>query len=170
MIIFIAFRVFTFDCSTTFVLLAGETLTFESTIVYIFNSFDANNSILLLKIALWHPNRANIMHPNIVANRSIRWICWLYKIVVVALLLSLTFFSDNFNNGLANRLLLSLYFLFRHIFFLLLVVRTLLRVFIISRINLFKNVCIDVNGCSFHCSSFYIAKRTGQVDTSRTKS
>ncbi len=65
MIILSAFRVFAFDTSTAFGLFAYKALVFVAFFVDIFNPSHINDAIFFFKVALRHPDRADIMHPNI---------------------------------------------------------------------------------------------------------
>lgn len=125
MIVFIALRIFTFNCSPASILLAGKTFIFKSSFLDILNPFYAYHSILLFKIAFRHPDSTNIMHPNIMTSRYIRRICRFYEIVIVAFLFFLSPLSHNFNQR-DVLILLSFYFLSGNILLLLLAVRTFL--------------------------------------------
>lgn len=122
MIIFTTFTVLTFDCCPTFGFLANKAFIFESLPINAINTFDANNSIFLLKVALRDPNCTDIVNPNIVAYWNIIGISAFDKIVVVILLFALF-----------NHLLRWL------IFFLLLVIWAFLRIFIVCWICFFEN-------------------------------
>ena len=163
MIIFITLRILALDCCSTFILFADEALVFKSSFFYILNPFYIDHSIFLFKIALRNPNSADIMHPHIVTDWYFSRICWLYEIIIVTFLFFFTFFSHNLNNIILV-LLLSFYLLSGYIFLFLLAVWTLLWVLIIAWIGFLEEIDIDVDGSSFHCSSFDIAKRAWKID------
>lgn len=168
MVVFVAFWVFTFDCSSTLVLLTDKTLVFESLLFDIFDSFDADDTILFLEIAFRHPNCTDIMDPDIVTDWYISWICGFYEVIIVTFLLFFTFFPDYLDNIILI-LLLSFYILFWYIFFFLLAVWTLLRILIVCWVGLFEEIDIDVNGSSFHGPSFDVAKRARKIDSCWSK-
>lgn len=154
MIKFITLTIFTLYSCSTFILFAYKTLGFKSFLLDILNSFDIDDSIFLLEIALWNPDSTYIMNPNIVANRNLRRIAWFNKIIVVTFLLFLTFLSNYSNNLLLLRQFMLLAW---NILLLLLTIRAFFRIFIISRICLLENVWIYMNCCSFHSTPLNIA-------------
>lgn len=168
MVVFVAFCVFTLDCSSTFVLFADKTLVFESFLVDIFDSFDADDPIFFLEVAFGHPNCADIMDPDVVTDWNLSWICGFYEVIVVTFLLFFTFFSDYLDNIILI-LLLSFYFFFWYVLLFLFAVWTLLRVLIVSWIGFFEEIDVDVNGSSFHCASFDVAKWARKVDACWSK-
>lgn len=108
------------------------------------------------------------MNPDIVTDWYISGICGFYEVIVVTFLLFFTFFSDYLDNIILI-LLLSFYLLFWYVFFLLLAVWALLRVLKVSWVGLFKEIDINVDGCSFHGSSFDVAKRAREIDACWSK-
>lgn len=168
MIVFIAFWVFTLDCCSTSILLANKALVLKPFLFDIFDSFYADYSILFLEIALGHPNCTNIMDPYIMADWYFSWICWLYEVIIVTFLFFFTFFPYNFNN-LVLIFFLSFYLFFGNVFLFLLAIWALLWVLIETWIGFFEEIDIDMNGCSFHCSSFDVAKRAWKIDASWSK-
>lgn len=72
MVVFVAFRVLTFDGCSTFIFLAHKALAFESFMIYVFDTFDADHAVFFLKVALWDPDSADIVDPDIVACRNCR--------------------------------------------------------------------------------------------------
>lgn len=108
------------------------------------------------------------MDPNIVTDWNISWICGFYEVIIVTFLLFFTFFSDYLDNIILI-LLFSFYLLFWYVFFFLLTVWTLLRVLIVSWVGLFEEIDIDVDGCSFHGSSFDVAERARKIDACWSK-
>lgn len=170
MIVFVTLCILAFDGGSTLIFLADEALILESLLLDILDTLNADNAILFFEITLRHPDGTYIVHPNIMAYWNFGRISRFYKVVVVAFFLSLPFLSYHLHDVVVVLLVLCLlpfHLLFHNIFLLLLIVWTFLRIFIVRRIRLFKQVDIDVNRCSFHGSSFHIAKRAGQVDTCR---
>ena len=100
MIIFIAFSIFTFDCSSALIFLTNKTFIFESLLFDVLNAFYADISILLLKIAFRNPYRAHIMNPYVMADWNLGRICRFDKIIVVTFFLFLTSLSNNLNYSL----------------------------------------------------------------------
>ena len=157
MIVFVTLWVFAFYCCPAFVFLASKTLIFEPLLFNILNPFDANNAIFLLEVTLRNPNGANVMNPNIMAAWYGRGVSRLNKIVIVAFFFFLAFFSYYFYCSFL--ILFNFIFLFANILLFLLIVRAFFRVLVVPRVKLFDDVRINVNRCSFHCSSFNIAER-----------
>ena len=164
MIIFIAFSIFTFDCSSALIFLTNKTFIFESLLFDVLNAFYADVSILLLEIAFRNPYRAHIMNPYVMADWNLGRICRFDKIIVVTFFLFFTSLSNNSNYSLLFFFILwlSFYFnfLFRNVFLFLLVVWTFFGVFIISWIRFLEEIDVNMNICSFHCSSLNITKWT----------
>lgn len=70
MVVFIALNIFTFNGCSASTFLTGKAFVLKSFLVNIFDSFDADHSILLLEITFRNPNSTNIMDPNIMASRN----------------------------------------------------------------------------------------------------
>jgi len=70
MVVFIALNIFTFNSCSTSTFLTGKAFFLKSFLVNIFDSFDADHSILLLEITFRNPNSTNIMDPNVMASRN----------------------------------------------------------------------------------------------------
>jgi hypothetical protein len=70
-IVLFTFRVFTFYSCAAARFTTNETFVAEATSLYVFDAFDTDSSVFLLKIALRYPDSANIMHPYVVTHRYV---------------------------------------------------------------------------------------------------
>jgi len=67
-VVLVALRVLTLDRRPTSALLACEALVPEPPLLDVFNALDADHAVLLLEVALGHPNRTHVVHPDVVAG------------------------------------------------------------------------------------------------------
>lgn len=143
-----AFWILAFNACSSFRFFTHKTFMFVSFLFDIFNTFNIDGSIFLLKITLRNPNRANIMNPNIMAKRLIKWISRFVKIIVVKFFFIFTIFVLlNFRHN----------FFRLRVFLFLLIIRTFFSKFKVARICLSPEIRINVNVSSFHSSSLNIA-------------
>lgn len=90
MIIFQTILVIALDACSASGLFADETLLLKSFLVDVLDSFDVDQPIFLLKIALRYPNCTHIVHPHEVTNRLVCWVRRLRKVVVIGLIIFAT--------------------------------------------------------------------------------
>ena len=64
-------RVFTFNCSSTFIFFAHKTFAFEASMINIFDSANTDSAIFLFKITLRNPYSTYVMNPNIMASGDV---------------------------------------------------------------------------------------------------
>lgn len=93
MVVLFALGVVTFHSCPAARLVADETLITEPTSFDVFDALHADGSVLLLEVALGHPDGTDVVHPDIVAHWNIGRVGRFHKIVVVALFLPLSSFS-----------------------------------------------------------------------------
>lgn len=158
MVIFIALGVLTFHGCPAPTFLTSKALVFKSFLVNIFNPLDADHPIFLLEVTLRNPDSTYIVYPDIMTSRHRSGVSWFDEVVIVTLFLFFTFLSHHLDYSCL--LFFALHFLLDDVFLLLFVVRTLFGVFIISWIQLFKDICIDMQWRSFHSPALDIAQRT----------
>jgi hypothetical protein len=146
-IVLVTLGILAFDSSSAPIFLADETLVLESLFLDVLDALDADDAVLFLEVALGHPDGTYIVHPHVMAYWCFSRVCRFYEVVIIALFLFLTSFSNYLDDVVVVLLILCLLsFNLRlwNVLFFLLVVRTFLRVLIVTWVRLLEQVYIDV--------------------------
>jgi hypothetical protein len=83
MIVLFTLRIFAFDTGACSGFFTDEAFMFVTFFLNVLNAPYIDDPILFLEVTFRHPNRANVMDPNIMTARLICRVCRFIKVVIV---------------------------------------------------------------------------------------